>query len=59
MKYAEGLRLDRAAFALRQSAMLVDEIAFAAGYESASAFGRAFRRRFQVSPLAWRRAVRN
>lgn len=55
MRYAEGVRLDRAAEALKASGRpLVDEIAFAAGYESASAFGRAFRRRFGVSPTAWR-----
>ncbi len=59
MKYAEGLRLDRAATALRGSATLIDEIAFSAGYESASAFGRAFRRRFGTTPGAYRRAARN
>ncbi len=59
MKYAEGLRLDRAAAALRGSAVLVDEIAFGAGYDSASAFGRAFRRRFAMAPSAYRRAARN
>ena len=59
MRYAEGLRLDRAAAELRSGARLVDEIAFAAGYESASAFGRAFRRRFGATPTAWRQAARN
>lgn len=59
MKYAEALRLDRAAERLRSSGALVDEIAFAAGYDSASAFGRAFRRRFAATPSAYRRAHRN
>jgi AraC family transcriptional regulator len=59
MKYAEGLRLDHAAERLRSSGALVDEIAYAAGYESLSAFGRAFRRRFGAAPTAYRRARRN
>lgn len=59
MKYAEGVRLDRAAERLRVSGALVDEIAFAAGYDSASAFGRAFRRRFGAAPSAYRLAHRN
>lgn len=59
MKFAEGLRLDRAAERLRNGGALVDEIAFAAGYDSASAFGRAFRRRFAATPSAYRRAHRN
>lgn len=59
MKYAEGLRLDRAAERLRTNGGLVDEIAYAAGYESLSAFGRAFRRRFGAAPTAYRRAHRN
>ena len=59
MKYAEGLRLERAAERLRTSGRLVDEIAYAAGYESPSAFGRAFRRRFGAPPTAYRRAHRN
>jgi AraC-like DNA-binding protein len=59
MKYAEGLRLERAAERLRASGVLVDEIAYGAGYESLSAFGRAFRRRFGTAPTAYRRAHRN
>ena len=56
MRYAEGLQLDRAAERLRRSATLIDEIAYAAGYDSPSAFGRAFRRRFGAAPSAYRRA---
>lgn len=59
MRYAEGLRLDRAADRLGRSGALVEEIAFEAGYESLSSFGRAFRRRFGASPTAWRKAARN
>lgn len=59
MKYAEGLRLDRAAGRLRGSGVLIEEIGFLAGYESLGAFGRAFRRRFGVAPGAYRQASRN
>ena len=58
MRYAEGLRLDRAAERLRRGQGLVDDIAYAAGYDSPSAFGRAFRRRFGASPSAFRQAAR-
>ena len=54
MRHAEGVRLDRAAQALRDTPALVEELAFEAGYETLSAFGRAFRRRFGASPTAWR-----
>ncbi|MFZ3004700.1 MAG: helix-turn-helix transcriptional regulator [Phenylobacterium sp.] len=59
MKYAEGLRLDRAAERLRGSGTLIEEIGFSAGYESLGAFGRAFRRRFGAAPGAYRQASRN
>lgn len=54
MKYAEHLRLDRAAEALRTSRRLIEEIAFEAGYESLGAFSRAFRRRFEATPRMFR-----
>ena len=44
------LRLEHARRLLRQSALSVSEIAFAAGYSSVSHFGRAFRRVFGVTP---------
>ena len=58
MKHAEGVRLDRAAAALGKGPLLIDEVAFRAGYDTASAFARAFRRRFGTSPGAWRKAAR-
>lgn len=54
MKYAERVRLDRAAQALRSGRRLIDEVAFEAGYETAAAFGRAFRRRHGAPPSAFR-----
>lgn len=59
MKYAEGLRLQRAAERLEGPRGLIDEIAFDAGYETSSAFARAFRRRFGLAPAAYRAAARN
>ena len=44
------LRLGRARHLLRQSSMGVLEIAVACGFASASAFSRAYRRQFSVSP---------
>lgn len=44
------LRLGRARHLLRQSSMDVLEIAVACGFASASAFSRAYRRQFGVSP---------
>lgn len=58
MKYAEGLRLQRAAARLAGPHGLIDEIAFEAGYETGSAFGRAFRRRFGLTPSAYRAQAR-
>jgi AraC family transcriptional regulator len=49
------LRVDRAAAALVSSKSSILEIALACGFESHEAFCRAFRRRFQMSPSAYRR----
>lgn len=49
------LRLDRAAGALVSSPCSILEIALACGFQSHEAFCRAFRRRFRVSPSAWRK----
>ncbi len=54
-------RLDQAASDLRDAgftARSVTQIAFAAGFESASHFTRAFKRRFKVPPRDWRNAIR-
>jgi len=52
------LRVDRAAAALISSSASILEIALDCGFESHEAFCRAFRRRFQMSPSAYRKSVR-
>ncbi|HKD21363.1 MAG TPA: AraC family transcriptional regulator [Rhizomicrobium sp.] len=54
LAYAAGRRLDRAHAALRGGRQSIAEIALAAGYESRSAFDRAFVRRFRMTPGALR-----
>jgi AraC family transcriptional regulator len=49
-------RLQLAAHELRYSARSITEIALDCGYESPSAFGRAFARAFALSPSAYRAA---
>ena len=50
------LRLERAAHRLRGEDVTVIEVAIDAGYESAEAFSRAFRRACGMSPSRYRRA---
>ena len=54
MEYVRRLRLEHAAYRLRASTRPVSSIARDVGYESADAFGRAFRDRFGESPRAYR-----
>lgn len=53
-QYVRRLRLERAAFHLRQSNRPVTSIAFEAGYEAHEAFSRAFRLAFGASPSRYR-----
>ena len=48
-------RLRRAAALLRETDLSVTEIATACGFATASYFGKVFRRRMNLSPLAYRR----
>ena len=53
--YVRRVRLERAARKLRMGAVDITEVALAAGYDSHSAFGKAFKQQFGLSPSAYRR----
>jgi AraC-like DNA-binding protein len=55
MQYLMRWRLSLAAGALRSSDRPIARIAEDFGYESESAFNRAFKREFELPPAAWRR----
>ena len=55
MQYLTRWRLTLAASRLRSSDRAIAQIAEEAGYESESAFNRAFKREFEMPPAAWRR----
>jgi len=57
-EYLQRVRLDRAAQLLRSGSNAVAEIGHLVGYENVSHFVRAFRNRFAVTPLAYRRKAR-
>ena len=50
------VRLERAAYRLRRESVAVIEVALDAGYDSAEAFSRAFRRGCGMSPSRYRTA---
>jgi AraC family transcriptional regulator len=56
LAWAAGRRLERARDALQMTEDAIEEIARRAGYESRTAFDRAFRRRFGDTPGMVRRA---
>lgn len=56
MQYLIGLRLAWAARALTSGSATIGQVAQRSGYESESAFSRAFKREFGVPPSAWRRS---
>ena len=55
MQYLTRWRLTLAAAALRASDRAIAQVAEEFGYESESAFNRAFKREFELPPAAWRR----
>lgn len=58
MHYLMRWRLALAANLLRSSALSLTRIAQDVGYETDTAFSRAFRREFDMPPAAWRRVQR-
>lgn len=55
LSYLTSWRLDRAAELLRYSRASVAQIANRVGYTSEAAFSRAFRGRYELSPMQWRK----
>jgi len=55
MQYLTRWRLTLAAAALRSSDRAIARVAEESGYDSESAFNRAFKREFGAPPAAWRR----
>ena len=59
IEYAERVRMHAAATRLRSADAAIGEVATQFGYESASAFAKAFRRHTGFAPTAWRRVAKN
>ena len=53
--HVRRVRMERAGRKLRMGAVDITEVALAAGYDSHAAFGKAFKRRFGLSPSEFRR----
>lgn len=53
--HVRRVRLERAGRKLRMGAVDITEVALAAGYHTHAAFGRAFKRRYGLSPAEFRR----
>jgi AraC-like DNA-binding protein len=56
MRYLGQWRLQLAAIRLRESPLSISKIAYEVGYDSESAFNRAFRKTFHCTPGQWRRS---
>ncbi len=53
--YVNRLRVERAAYYMATIKLSVTEIAFKVGFSDISTFSRAFKKRFNLSPSAWRK----
>src|SRR6266850_3470461 len=58
MRALADLRAERAEALLRQGTIGTLDVGFAAGFQSPSAFVRAFRRRTGLPPASWRRSLK-
>jgi AraC-like DNA-binding protein len=54
-QYLTQIRLAHAASLLKHSAISVNEITFACGFENTSAFCRSFKKEYSVSPISFRK----
>ena len=52
--YIRRIRLERAGHKLRMGAVDIGEVALAAGYETHTAFSKAFKQQFDLSPSEFR-----
>jgi transcriptional regulator GlxA family with amidase domain len=57
--YLLQIRLTKAHDLLASSAGSIKEIAYAVGFHNTSYFDRAFRRRYSLTPSAYRAAIKN
>lgn len=57
MRYLAHRRLEQASIRLLESSVAIARVAYESGYESESAFNRAFRRMYGAPPAAWRRSM--
>lgn len=53
-KYVKRIRLEKAAQYLKHTEMGISEIAYEAGFEDRSVFSKAFKKKFNCSPVAFR-----
>ena len=59
MQYVEHLRMERAKKLLRETERSITEIALASGYPSVNFFIRSFKEENEVTPLRYRKQLRN
>ncbi len=53
-KYVKRIRLEKGAQYLKYSEMSVSDIAFEVGFEDRAAFSKAFKKKYEVSPITYR-----
>lgn len=57
-KYILAYRLEKARLCLENTKMPVSQITFQTGFNSCSYFGKSFKEKYGVSPLAYRKSIR-